>query len=104
MTLHTACSETLACRPQAHESEPESVHLIVADRMIAKNQIPLLTASGTLTNRAIMSMEMRCAISNGVLQTHMPLKPLVQIASLRNIDRNPTPFRVLFGIDKIARQ
>ena len=51
-----------------------------------------------------MGVEMGCAIGNGVVHSHVPLKPLVQVARLRNVDRNPTPIFVLFGIDVITGQ
>lgn len=51
-----------------------------------------------------MGMEMSRAIRNGVVHPHVPLKPLVQIASLSNIDRNPTAILRLSGIDVQAGQ
>ena len=51
-----------------------------------------------------MGMEKGSAIGNGVVHPHVPLKPLVQIASLSNIDRNPTAILSLSGIDVHARQ
>ena len=40
-----------------------------------------------------MSMEMRRAAGYGVLQMHVPLKPLMQIPGLRNVDGNPITVR-----------
>jgi hypothetical protein len=37
-----------------------------------------------------MGMEMSSAMGNGVVHPHVPLEPLVQIASLSNVDRNPS--------------
>ena len=51
-----------------------------------------------------MGMEMRCALGNGVVHIHVPLEPLVQIASLRNVDGNPTAILSLTGIDVHAGQ
>jgi hypothetical protein len=44
-----------------------------------------------------MGMEMSCAMGNGVVHPHVPLEPLVQIASLSNVDRNPSAILGLFG-------
>ena len=63
-----------------------------------------LSASRRLTRRGIMGMEMSRAIGDGVVHSHVPLEPLVQIARLSNIHRNPTPILRLAGIDVIARQ
>ena len=51
-----------------------------------------------------MGMEMSCAMGNGVVHSHVPLKPLVQIASLSNVDRTPTAILSLSGIDVQAGQ
>jgi len=51
-----------------------------------------------------MGMEKSRAIGNGVVHPHVPLKPLVQIASLSNVDRNPTAVLSLSSIDVHARQ
>jgi hypothetical protein len=51
-----------------------------------------------------MGMEMSCAMGNGVVHPHVPLKPLVQIASLSNVDRNPIAILSLSGIDVQAGQ
>ena len=51
-----------------------------------------------------MGVEMSCAIGNGVVHSHVPLEPLVQVASLRNVDRNPTSILGLLGIDVISGQ
>ena len=58
-----------------------------------------LTAARGLTRGAVMGMEMTGAIGNGVLDSHVPLQPLVQIASLSDIHRNPTAILSLPGID-----
>ncbi len=57
-----------------------------------------LSASRCLTRGAVMSMEMSRAISDGVVHSHVSLQPLVQIASLSNVDRNPTPILSLSGV------
>ena len=49
-----------------------------------------------------MGMDMRCAILNGVINAHVSLKTLMQIAGLRNEDRNPTPILGLFGVNEIT--
>ena len=46
-----------------------------------------------------MGMEISGAVGDGVVHSHVPLKPLVQVAGLRDIDRNPTPILGLSGID-----
>ena len=51
-----------------------------------------------------MNMDMSCAVLNGVAHSYVPLKPLVQIARLSNVDGNPTAILGLSGIDEIARQ
>jgi len=51
-----------------------------------------------------MGMEVSCAVLDGVTHAHMSLEPLVQIASLSDIDRNPSSILGLFGVDVIARQ
>jgi hypothetical protein len=77
---------------------------VIAHRPPAKNQVMFLSASRSLTCGTIVGMEMSCAMGNGVLHPHMPLKPLVQIASLSNVDRNPTAILGLSGIDVQAGQ
>lgn len=49
-------------------------------------------------------MQMRCAIGDGVIQPYVPLKPLMQISSLCDVDRNPIAVLGLPGIDVIAGQ
>src|SRR5262249_31286712 len=51
-----------------------------------------------------MGMKMRRSTLNGVIQMHMALKPLVQIASLCNVDRDPGSIFGLPGIDVISGQ
>jgi len=51
-----------------------------------------------------MGMQMGCAMGNGVVHPHVPLKPLVQIASLSNVDRNPSAILRLSRIDVQAGQ
>ena len=51
-----------------------------------------------------MSMKVRCAILNGVIGSDMSFKPLVQVASLRNVDGNPLTVVGLPGINVISRQ
>ena len=63
-----------------------------------------LGAARSLTGGAIMGMEMSRAIRNGVVHSHVPLEPLVQIASLSNIDRNPSAILGLSSIDVQAGQ
>jgi hypothetical protein len=63
-----------------------------------------LRASGSLTRGGIMDMDMRGAIRNGVGQRHVTLKPLVQVASLRNVEGTPTTVLGLLGINVIAGQ
>ncbi len=76
----------------------------VADRTPAKDQIPFLRATPGLTFRVIMGEEVRGAVGNGVIHPHMALKPLVQVPSLRNVDRNPHPVLGLPGINVITWQ
>ncbi len=61
-----------------------------------------LGASRGLTRGTVMGMQMRCAIGNGVVDAHMPLESLMQVASLSDVDRNPAPIFGLPGIDVIA--
>ena len=63
-----------------------------------------LSASRRLTRRGIMGMEMSRAIGDGVVHSHVPLEPLVQIAGLRDIDRNATAILGLPGINVHAGQ
>ena len=51
-----------------------------------------------------MGMEMSGAVGDGFVHSHVSLKPLVQIAGLRNIDRNPTAIFGSSGIDINAGQ
>ncbi len=51
-----------------------------------------------------MGMEMRCAFGNGVVHAHVSLEPLVQVASLSNVDRNPSTILSLTRIDVHAGQ
>ena len=77
---------------------------VIAHRLPALNQIVFLRASGSLTSGTIMDMDMRGAMRNGVIHRHVPLKPLVQIASLGDVNGNPITALNLFGINKIAWQ
>jgi hypothetical protein len=63
-----------------------------------------LSASRSLTHGTIMSMEMSRAMSNRVTHPHMPLQPLMQVTSLRNVNRNPLTVLGLFGVDVIPGQ
>ena len=78
--------------------------LVVAHRLPEQNQVVFLGASRRLASGTIMGMEMSCAMGHGVLHSHVPLEPLVQIAGLRDVDRNPPAVLVLSGIYVIARQ
>ena len=51
-----------------------------------------------------MGMKMGRAVLNGVIQMNMALQPLVQIASLRNVNRNPRSILCLSGVDVISGQ
>ena len=46
-----------------------------------------------------MGMEMCRPVGNGILQSHMTLKPLMQIPSLSDVDGSPTAVLVLPGIN-----
>jgi len=46
-----------------------------------------------------MRVEMCRAIGDGIRQPHVPLKPLVQIPGLRNVDGDPIAIRQKFGVD-----
>ena len=63
-----------------------------------------LRASRGLACGAIMGMEKSGAVGDGVVHSHVPLKPLVQVAGLRDIDRYPTTILGLPGIDIHAGQ
>ena len=75
---------------------------VIAHRLPTENEIAFLCASGSLTSGAIMDMDMRSAIRNGVILRHMTFKALVHIPCLSNVDRNPTAVCGLFGINIIA--
>ncbi len=77
---------------------------VIAHRLPALNQIVFLRASGSLTGDTIMDMDMRSAMRNGVIHRHVTLKPLVQIASLGDVNGNPITALNLFGINEIAWQ
>ena len=64
----------------------------------------LLGASRRLPDAAIVGMEMRGAVGDGVLHSHVPLQPLMQIARLRDVDRTPAPILSLPSIDVKAGQ
>ena len=51
-----------------------------------------------------MDMNVRGAVLNGVVHPHVTFEPLVQVASLRYVDRNPIPILVLFRVNVIAGQ
>ena len=51
-----------------------------------------------------MDMDMRGAMRNGVIHRHVTFKPLVQIASLGDVNGNPITALNLFGINKSAWQ
>ncbi len=51
-----------------------------------------------------MSVEVSGALLHGVTEAHMPFEPLVQIAGLSDIDRDPGAVVSLFGVDVVARQ
>ena len=51
-----------------------------------------------------MGMEVGCAMGNGVVHPHVSLKSLVQVASLSDVDRNPSAILSLPGIDIQAGQ
>ena len=63
-----------------------------------------LTAARGLARGAIVSMELSGAVGDGVVHSHVPLEPLVQIAGLRDIDRNATAILGLPGINVHAGQ
>ncbi len=73
-------------------------HRFIAYRPPAKNQVPFLSASGSMTGRRKMNMDMSCAIVRGVLQLPGTLQSLVQITGLSYVERNPTAVLRLFGV------
>ena len=75
---------------------------VVANRLPAVNQVPFFRVAGSLTNVVEVDMDMRRAVLDRVILAHMPFKPLVHIASLRHVDRNPSPVLGLSGINEIA--
>jgi hypothetical protein len=75
---------------------------VIAHRLPTENEVPFFRASGSLASGAIMDMDMRSAVRNGVILRHMPFKALVQIPSLSNVDGNPTAVLGLSGINVIA--
>ena len=77
---------------------------VIALRRPVLNQIPFLRSSGRLTHGAIMDMDMRSAMRNGLIHRHVPLKRLLQIASLDDVNGNPITALNLFGINRIAWQ
>ena len=68
------------------------------------DEVLFLRAASAWTGIAIMSMEMRRAVRDGVLQFQVTLQPLVQIPGLRNVNGNPITVRQQFGVNVNARQ
>jgi hypothetical protein len=51
-----------------------------------------------------MGVKVRGATSDGVLEFHVALESLMQVARLSDVDRSPTPVGALTGIDEITGQ
>lgn len=51
-----------------------------------------------------MSMQMRGAILDRVVELHMPFQALTQVACLSNIDRDPTPIFSVLCVNVIPGQ
>jgi hypothetical protein len=94
----------LPSHPESQNSPRSACERIIAHGPPALNEIVFLSAASRLPSGTIVGMEMRSAVGNCVLQLHMPLKPLMQIPSLRNVDRRPIAVRQLFGINVNAGQ
>jgi len=77
---------------------------VIAHRLPAVDEVLFLSAASRLPSGTIMGMQMRSAVGNGILQLYVPLKSLMQIPSLRNVDGNPTAVLGLFGVDVKAWQ
>ncbi len=93
-------------RPQTDQgTAPRSaLEHIIARGLPAVNEVLFLGDTSTLTRVAVMRVQMGCAIGNGVFQRHVPLKPLMQIPGLSDVDRKPAAVRQLFGINENAGQ
>lgn len=81
-----------------------ALDFFVTHRLPTKEQIPLLTASGSLPGGAVMGMQVRGALLDGIIHSHIALQPLVQISRLRNVDRDPGPIFGLTSIDVVSGQ
>src|SRR5437899_494506 len=92
------CNET---RPLKSRS---ALHSIIAHRLPALNQVSFLVAPCRLTRGAIMGVNVSGAVSDGVIDVHMTLQPLVHASSLRDVYWNPASILALLRIDEVARQ
>ena len=63
------------------------------------DEILLFGTSHALAGRAIMRVDMRRTLLDGILKSHMTFKTLVQIPGLRNVYGNPITIREQFGVD-----
>jgi len=75
---------------------------LVADGLPAIDQVPFLSASHGLTGSRKVHVDMCRAVSYGILQFFMSFKPLVHVASLRYVERDPLTVLRLFGVDIVA--
>ena len=77
---------------------------LIAHRLPLRDQVPFFGTTGRLSSGAIVSMKVGGAVLDDIIQPNMPFEPLVQVASLRNVDRDPSPILGLLRIDVIAGQ
>ena len=84
--------------------EKSAFQALIAARLPAVDQVPLLSAPGGLTGSRKVHVNMCCAVSYGILQFFVPFQPLVHIARLRDVERNPLPVFRLSSVDVIAWQ
>lgn len=68
------------------------------------DEILFLRAARPRARGAIMGMEMRRAIHDGILQSHVALQPLMQVTRLRNVNGRPIAIRQRPGINVNPRQ
>ena len=66
------------------------------------DQVPFLPASGRLTSRSDMDMDVSCAMLNGPILMLDALKSLVKVSGLSDINRNPLAALRLFGKNVIG--
>jgi hypothetical protein len=97
---HLKAAASSGGQNQSHQARSKSAleHVITLG-LPSVDEILFLRAACPLPRVTVMGMEMRRSVFDGVLQRHVPLKPLMQIPCLGNVDGRPIALRQLFGID-----